>query len=112
MIFSDLGYYLLICLIWLGIFVIFWSICGFLIYRYVDRRLRACPNCKRGASGTITQTEIEQLGVHIDHSGKKSVQVKSEKVTDHYECANCGHTWLRTYERKEQIPLGERKINP
>ena len=105
MVFSDLGYYLLLCLIWVGIFIIFWAICGFIIYRFVDRKLRVCPNCKRGASGMITNTDIEPLGIEIDHSGKKSVKIKSEKVTDHFKCKHCEHTWLRTFERKERFPL-------
>jgi hypothetical protein len=107
MVLTDLGYYILICLVWAGIFIIFWAICGFFIYRFVDRKLRSCPSCKRGASGSILTTEIEPMGMQIDHAGKKSMQVKSEKVTDHYQCKHCEHTWLRTYERKERIPLDE-----
>ena len=105
MVLTDLGYYILLCLIWVVIFVIFWAICGFFIYRFIDRKLRACPNCKRRASGMITNTEIEPLGMQIDHAGRKSMQVKSEKVTDYFECTHCNHTWIRTYERKERIPL-------
>jgi hypothetical protein len=105
MVFSDLGYYVLICLIWVMIFVVFWSIAGFLIYRFVDRKLRACPNCRKRAAGMIQETEIEPLTTKIEHTGKESVQIKSEKVTDHYQCKHCEHTWLRTYERKERIPI-------
>ena len=105
MVLADFGYYFLICLIWVSMFAVFWAICGFVIYRVVDRKLRACPNCKRGASGIITNTEIEPLGMQIDHSGKGPMRVKSEKVTDHYECKHCDHTWVRSFERKERIPL-------
>jgi len=105
MILTDLGYYILLCLFWVVIFVIFCAICGFFIYRFIDWKLRACPNCKRGASGMITNTEIEPLGMKIDHTGRKPMRVKSEKVTDYFECTHCDHTWIRTYERKERIPL-------
>ena len=108
MVFSDFGYYLLLCLIWAGIFAIFWAICGYIIFRFFDRKLRACPDCKRKAVGFITDTEIERLGTEVDHSGKEPVRVKSEKVIDHYECKHCGHIWMRTYERKERLPLEKR----
>lgn len=105
MIFSDFGYYILLCLIWAVIFAIFWAICGYIIFRVVDQKLRACPGCRRKAAGIITDTEIEQLDMQVDHSGKESMRVKSEKVTDHYECKHCGHAWMRTYERKERTPI-------
>ena len=103
--FSDFGYYILLCLIWAGIFIIFWAICGYIIFRVVDRKLRACPGCKRRAAGFITDTEIEPLGSQVYHTGKSPMRVKSEKVTDHYECKHCNYTWMRTYERKERYPL-------
>ena len=109
MILTDIGYYVLICLAWVGVFIIFWAICGYIIYNLVDRKLRACPNCKRKASGIIEHTELEPLGVQIEHSGKESVQVSSEKVTDHFECKYCKHTWMRTYVRKERIPIAKKR---
>lgn len=108
MLFSDLGYYLLICLIWVAIFAVFWAVFGFFIYRTVDRKLRACPNCKKKAAGMIVETEITPLGMQMEHSGKELVQVKSKKVSDHYECKHCQHTWMRTFERKERLPLDKR----
>ena len=108
MVFSDLGYYFLICGIWVAIFIVFWAVLGFLLYLMVDRKLRACPNCKRKASGIIEHTELEPLGKQIEHSGKESVQISSEKVTDHFECKHCHHTWERTYVRKERLPMGKK----
>jgi DNA-directed RNA polymerase subunit RPC12/RpoP len=105
MTFTDLFYYCLTALIILAIFGVFWAIAGFVIFRTVDRRLRRCPNCKRGAVGIIVDTETTPLGTHIDRSGKNPVQIKSEKVTDHFECKHCGHKWMRTYERKERYPI-------
>jgi hypothetical protein len=105
MVFPDFVYYILLCLIWVAVFVIFWAICGFIIFRVVDRKLRACPDCKRRAAGIITNTEIEELGLQVDHTGKEPMRIKSEKVTDQYECKHCGHIWMRTYERKERTPV-------
>lgn len=102
---TDLFYYCLIAFIILAIFGVFWAIAGFIIFRSVDSRLRRCPNCKRGAVGIIVDSEITPLGTQVDRSGRNPVQIKSEKVTDHFECKNCGHTWMRTYERKERTPL-------
>ena len=111
MVLSDFGFYLLLCLFWIGIFIVFWAVCGYLIYFFVDRKLRSCPNCKRRAAGKITKTEIEPLGEIVDHRGRKSVRVKSEKVTDHYKCKHCEHIWMRTFERKEQTPLDDKRIH-
>jgi len=107
MVLSDLGYYILLCIIWVGIFIIFWAICGYILYRLVDRKLRACPNCKRRASGIIENTELESLGTQIDRTGKEPMQITSEKVTDHFECKHCHHTWIRNYVRKESTPLNK-----
>ena len=105
---TDFGYYALICIIWVVVFIVFWAICGYILYRFVDRKLRACPNCKRKASGIIEHTELESLGKKIEHTGKESVQISSEKVTDHFECKHCHHTWMRTYVRKERIPIAKK----
>ena len=101
----DFLYFGLLILLLLGIFAVVWLIGGYILYRVVDRKLRACPNCKRGASGTIIETEIEPLGTQIDRTGKEAMRVKSEKVTDHYQCKHCNHTWMRTFERKERTPV-------
>ena len=105
---ADIGCYVLICLFWVFVFIVFWAICGYIIYNLVDRKLRACPNCKRKASGIIEHTELESLGKKIEHTGKESVQISSEKVTDHFECKHCHHTWMRTYVRNERIPIAKK----
>lgn len=106
--FTDLFYYLLIFLIILAIFAVIWLIGGVIIYRIVDNKLRRCPNCKRGAAGFIVQTETEALGIRMDRTGKELVRIKSEKVTDHYECQHCKHTWIRSFERKERMPVHQK----
>jgi len=102
---NDLLYYTLILLILLVIFAAFWSISGYIIFRTVDNKLRRCPHCKRGSAGVIINTETEPLGAFIDRHGKKPVQVKTEKVIDHFECRRCGHTWTRSFARKQGYPL-------
>jgi len=105
MTFLDLLYFTLILLIFLAIFAIFWLISGYAIFRAVDHKLRRCPNCKRGAAGIIVETETEPLGIQMDRTGKELVRIKSEKVIDHFECNHCGHTWIRSFERKERYPV-------
>ena len=102
---QDFFYFGLLFLLLLTVFAVFWLVGGYILFRMVDRKLRACPDCKRGAAGTIIETEIEPLGTQIDRTGKEAVRVKSERVTDHYQCNHCGHTWTRTFERKERIPI-------
>jgi predicted RNA-binding Zn-ribbon protein involved in translation (DUF1610 family) len=103
----DFLYFALVLIILLAIFGVFWLIGGFLLFRQVDRKLRRCPNCGKGGSGFINDTDIVPLGVQIERSGKETVRVQSEKVTDHFECAHCGHNWIRTFERKERQTMGE-----
>ncbi len=103
--YTDLFYYTLIFLGILAIFAVFWLICGFIIFRVVDNKLRRCPNCNRGAAGLITNTETEPLGVQMDRTGKELVRIKSEKVVDYYECKHCQHTWMRSFVRKERVPV-------
>lgn len=104
---TDLFYYLLIVIILLGVFGVFWAVGGYLIFRTVDSKLRRCPNCNRGGAGVIVDTETTPLGSHVDRTGRKAVRIKSEKVTDHFECSHCAHTWMRTYERKERYPIND-----
>jgi hypothetical protein len=101
----DLLYFALILLIGLATFAVFWLIAGYIIFRTVDSKLRGCPGCKRGATGIIVETETEYLGTHIDRMGRETVRIRTEKVIDHYECNRCGHTWVRSFERKERNPI-------
>lgn len=109
MTFTDFLYFVLILLILLAAFGLFWLVAGYIIFRSVDSKLRRCPNCKRGAAGVIVESETEPLGTRIDRMGKDMVRVRHEKVIDHYECNHCGHTWIRSFERKERLtPLGQK----
>jgi hypothetical protein len=103
----DLFYYLLTFLIILAIFAAFWFVGGFVILRIVDNKLRRCPTCHRAAAGIITETETEPIGVQMDRTGKELVRIKSEKVVDHYECKHCQHTWVRSFVRKERVPMSK-----
>lgn len=102
---SDWIYFVPVCLLSLVFFALFWLIIGYLLFRSVDHNLRRCPNCKRGAVGKIIDTDIEPIQTRIDHSKLTPVRIKREKVTDHYQCERCGHTWMRSFERREQKPI-------
>lgn len=108
---TDLLYYTLTLLIILAIFGVFWVIGGYILFRVVDRKLRRCPNCKRAAAGTIIESETEPLGIQVDRRGKEMVRIKSEKVIDHFQCDHCGHTWTRSFERKQPVPTIGHKTN-
>lgn len=105
MTFSDLIYLLPICLLSLAFMVGFVMLIGYLLFRSVDSNLRRCPSCKRGAIGKIMDTEIELIQSRIDYSKLTPVRTKREKVTDHYECKRCGHTWTRSFERHSRTPI-------
>jgi len=109
MAFTDLFYFLLILLILLAFFAVFWLVAGYILFRLVDRKLRRCPNCKRGGTGIIIDSELESHGIRMDRMGKEMVRTRFEKVIDHYECSRCGHTWIRSFERKERLPVQGRK---
>ena len=105
MTFSDLFYLFPVCLVALVFMALFWLITGYLAFYSVDRQLRRCPSCKRSAVGTIIDTQLEPLQVRIDHSKLTPVRYKREKVTDTYHCARCGHTWTRSFERRQHLPV-------
>jgi len=102
---SDFLYFALIIILTLSIFAVFWLAGGYILFRQVDAKLRKCPNCKKGGAGDIIETNATPLGSIVDYSGKEAVRIKSEKVVDNFECNRCGHTWQRSFERKERYPL-------
>ncbi len=108
--FTDFLYFVLVFLIILAAFAVFWLVAGYVLFRLVDRKLRRCPNCKRGAAGVIIETEAEPLGVQLDRSGKQAVRIRSEKVVDQFECKHCGHHWMRSFKRTERIPMDGKTI--
>ena len=103
--FSDLIYLLPICLVALLVVGVFWWVFGWLLAESVDRKLRRCPNCKRGGAGMIIETEIEPLGIKVDRSKLTTIRTKRETVTDHYSCEYCGHQWTRSFTREEELPV-------
>lgn len=71
--------------------------------KLMDKNIRACPECGRKAAGVIVETITERLENHVDHKRRNPARIKIEKVTDHYQCEFCGHTWTRSFRRTEQI---------
>ena len=95
---------ILICLLFLAVLVGILVFSWYVLFHFVERNLRRCPNCRRVA-GTIVNSETEPLGTQFDRTGKELVRVKSEKVTDNYRCESCNHTWTRSFERQERTPV-------
>ena len=102
---SALPYVILAFIVFLVIIGLFWWIFSWLLFRSVDLNLRRCPKCKRGGTGTITETTIEQLGIQVDRSKLTVVRTKREEVTDYYSCDRCGHQWTRSFTRQQQLPV-------
>jgi DNA-directed RNA polymerase subunit RPC12/RpoP len=94
----------LICLLFLAVLAGFMVLQGYVLFRMVERRLRRCPNCNRSA-GKIIESETEPLRTQLDRTGKELVRVESERVTDHYQCENCGHKWTHAFDREERKPV-------
>jgi hypothetical protein len=101
----DLLVYGFIVAVIIGLMALFWIAGGYIMFFFIDRRLRACPGCKCKAAGTIIETGKEPISNAVDRKGRKPVRVKVEKVTDHYQCEHCGHTWSHTFERTERTPI-------
>lgn len=73
--------------------------------KIMDKNIRACPECGRKAAGTIVETEEVELSSHVDHNRRISVRIKKLKIIDHYQCDFCEHTWVRSFNRTEQVPI-------
>ncbi len=101
----DLLVYGLIVALIIGLMALFWIAGGYIMFFFIDRRLRACPNCKRKATGQIIESEAELISNAVDHKGKRPLRVKVEKVTDHYQCEHCQHSWAHTFERTGRTPI-------
>ena len=71
---------------------------------FLDRHLRACPECHRRGTGYIVDTETLESNTHIDYRGGQAARVTKEHLVDHYECEHCGHQWTRTIRRTERTP--------
>ena len=78
---------------------------SYLLLNLTYRRILTCPECGEKSAGEHFDTEELQLSSHIDHRGRKAVRVKKVKITDHYRCKQCEHTWSRSFERTDRIQL-------
>ncbi len=77
--------------------------------KIMDKNIRACPECGRKAAGTIVETEEVLLSSYVDHKRRTPVRVKKLKIIDHYQCDFCEHTWERSFNRTEPVPV---KVTP
>lgn len=73
------------------------------------RRIRACPECKAKGSGEIIDTQEVVLSNMVDYKLRKPVRIKETKITDHYQCEVCKHTWTRSFTEKERIKMDDVK---
>jgi ribosomal protein L37AE/L43A len=69
------------------------------------RQIRACPECKTKGSGEIIDTQEVVLSNMVDYKIRKPVRIKETKITDHYQCEVCKHTWTRSFTEKERIKI-------
>ena len=74
------------------------------------RRIRACPECGAKAAGEVVNTDEIVLANNVDYKGRKPVRLKETKITDHFCCEICQHTWERSFTRRERIPIKKENI--
>ena len=73
--------------------------------RLMYRRIRACPECGTKGAGEIIDTQEIVIANNVDYRGRKPVRLKETKITDHFRCESCAHTWSRSFTRKERIRM-------
>jgi len=78
---------------------------SYFLLRSTYQRILTCPKCGAKAAGEIFDTEEIFLANNIDYRGRNPVRNKETKITDHYRCETCQHTWTRTFTRRERIPI-------
>ncbi len=74
------------------------------------RRIRACPKCGAKAAGEVIDTQEIVLANNVDYRGRKPVRLKKTKITDHFQCEVCQHTWERSFTRDERIPIQKENL--
>ena len=81
------------------------------LFRMTDGRLRQCPSCKAKGAGYITQTETLETFTNTEYRRRVAHHVTHESLEDHYECEQCGHTWVIAFTRttRERQSLQKRK---
>ncbi len=83
---------------------------NYLWLQVMYRRIRTCPECEAKGAGEIVDTQEIVLANNVDYKGRKPVRLKETKITDHYQCETCQHTWERTFTRKERLPIKDEVI--
>jgi len=74
------------------------------------RRIRACPGCGAKAAGEIIDTDEIVIANNVDYRRLKPTRLKETKITDHFRCEACQHTWERSFTRRERIPIDKENI--
>ena len=74
-------------------------------FRFVDRRLRQCPECKKPGSGYISESVTLDKRSHMDFKGRAPVRVTIEEVEDTYVCEACDHSWMIPFKRTERTKV-------
>lgn len=95
---------LLILVLFLGI------VANYFWLQIMYRRIRACPECGAKGAGEIVDTDEIVLANNVDYKGRKPVRLKETKITDHFRCEACLHTWERSFTRRERIPIKKEDI--
>jgi ribosomal protein L37AE/L43A len=92
---------LLLLVLFIGVVVnYFWL-------KVMYRRIRACPECNAKSAGEVIDTQAVVLSNKVDYKLRKPVRVKEIKITDHYQCEVCKHTWTRTFTQKERVRMDD-----
>jgi transcription elongation factor Elf1 len=73
--------------------------------KFMYRRILACPECNAKGAGEVIDTQEVILSNKVDYKLRKPVRIKETKITDHYQCKVCGHSWTRSFTQKERVRI-------
>jgi predicted RNA-binding Zn-ribbon protein involved in translation (DUF1610 family) len=85
----------------------------------MNRRATKCPECGKGGSGELIESEMINSVVRTEmrtHLGlfrqeKRQVQVTEETYEDHFKCQHCGHQWTKNAKWTKTSPDEERLLH-
>ncbi len=95
------GFFLIIIVVGVG-FSYLWLV-------IMDKRLRACPNCKKPGGGQVIESEIVNSRSYSQWSdghglfrNRRFLRITEKTYEDEYRCDQCGHHWIRTAVETER----------
>jgi ribosomal protein L37AE/L43A len=76
---------------------------SYLLLNRTYRRYWNCPECEKKAAGEIIDSIEEVISNKVDYTLRNPVRMKEIRITDHYQCKECKHTWTRSFTKRERV---------